>query len=185
MIFIPTRLAGAFILEPEKQEDDRGFFARTWCQRELEAHGLNPRLVQCSISFNKKKGTLRGLHFQSAPHEEAKLVRCTMGAIYDVILDLRGHSPTFKEHVAVVLSAENRKMLYVPEGLAHGFQTLEDHTEVFYQMSEFYVPASAGGVRWDDPAFGIQWPAADRIISERDRSYPDFVASPAWNCEHQ
>ncbi len=185
MIFIPTRLAGAFILEPEKQEDDRGFFARTWCQREFEAHGLNPRLVQCSISFNKKKGTLRGLHFQSAPHEEAKLVRCTMGAIYDVILDLRGHSPTFKEHVAVVLSAENRKMLYVPEGLAHGFQTLEDHTEVFYQMSEFYVPAPVGGVRWDDPAFGIQWPAADRIISERDRSYPDFVASLAWNREHQ
>lgn len=184
VIFVPTRLAGAFILEPEKQDDERGFFARTWCQREFEAHGLNPRLVQCSISFNKKKGTLRGLHFQAPPHEEAKLVRCTMGAIYDVILDLRGHSPTFKQHVAVVLSAENRRMLYVPEGLAHGFQTLEDHTEVFYQMSEFYVPGSAGGVRWDDPAFGIQWPAADRIISERDRSYPNFVATPALNRQH-
>ena len=185
MIFIPTRLKGAFILEPEKQEDERGFFARIWCQREFEVHGLNPRLVQCSISFNKKKGTLRGMHFQSAPHEEAKLVRCTMGAIYDVILDLRPHSPTFKEHVAVVLSAENRKMLYMSEGLAHGFQTLEDHTEVLYQMSESYVPASARGVRWDDPAFGIQWPAADRIISERDRSYPNFVVTPAWNREHR
>ena len=174
MIFIPTRLKGAFILEPEKQEDERGFFARIWCQREFEVHGLNPRLVQCSISFNKKKGTLRGIHFQSAPHEEAKLVRCTMGAIYDVILDLRPHSPTFKEHVAVVLSAENRKMLYLSEGLAHGFQTLEDHTEVFYQMSETYHPESATGVRWNDPDFGIEWPQGERTIAPRDQEYPDF-----------
>lgn len=177
MIFSETRLPGVFIIDPERQEDARGFFARIWCQREFEAHRLNPRLVQCSISFNKTKGTLRGMHFQSAPHEETKLVRCTMGAIYDVILDLRSHSPTFKEHIAVVLSADNRKTVYVPEGVAHGFQTLEGHTEVFYQMTEFHVPASARGVRWDDPAFGISWPAAERIISERDRSYPDFVAT--------
>ena len=175
MVFTATKLAGAFIIDLERHEDQRGFFARTWCQREFEARRLNPRLVQCNISFNKKKGTLRGIHFQSPPHEEAKLVRCTMGAIHDVILDLRPHSPTFKEHVAVVLSAENRTMIYVPEGVAHGFQTLEDHTEVFYQMSEFDAPGSELGVRWDDPAFGIQWPVAERTISERDRSYPDFV----------
>lgn len=181
MIFTETKLPGAFILDLEPREDDRGFFARVWCQREFQAHRLNPRLVQCSISFNERKGTLRGMHFQSAPYEEAKLVRCTMGAIYDVILDLRPHSPTFKEHVAVVLSAESRKMVYVPEGLAHGFQTLEDRTEVFYQMSEFHAPASVRGVRWDDPAFRIPWPAAERIISQRDRSYPDFVVPSARN----
>ncbi len=175
MVFTATKLAGAFIIDVERREDQRGFFARTWCQREFEARRLSPRLVQCSISFNKKKGTLRGMHLQSPPHEEAKLVRCTMGAIHDVILDLRPDSPTFGEHVAVALSAENRTTIYVPEGVAHGFQTLEDHTEVFYQMSEFYVPGSERGVRWDDPAFGIPWPAAERTISERDRSYPDFV----------
>jgi dTDP-4-dehydrorhamnose 3,5-epimerase len=185
MIFTETRLPGAFIIDLHRQEDERGFFARVWCQREFEAHRLNPRLVQCSVSFNKKKGTLRGMHFQFPPHEEAKLVRCPMGAIYDVILDLRPHSPTFTEHVGVVLSAENHKMVYVPEGVAHGFQTLEDNTEVFYQMSEFYAPASARGVRWDDPAFGIPWPAAERIISERDRRYPDFVVTPALNRAHR
>ncbi len=175
MVFTATKLAGAFIINVERHEDPRGFFARTWCQREFEARRLNPRLVQCNISFNKKKGTLRGMHLQSPPHEEAKLVRWTMGAIHDVILDLRPDSPTLGEYVAVVLSAENRTMIYVPEGVAHGFQTLEDHTEVFYQMSEFYVPGSERGVRWDDPAFRIPWPAAERTISERDRSYPDFV----------
>lgn len=180
MIFAETKIPGVCIIDLERREDDRGFFARVWCQREFQEHRLNPRLVQCSISFNEKKGTLRGMHFQTAPHEEAKLVRCTMGSIYDVILDLRPSSPTFKEHVAVVLSAENRKMVYAPEGLAHGFQTLEDRTEVFYQMSQCYVPASGGGVRWDDPAFGIPWPAAERIISERDRSYPDFGVPSAW-----
>ena len=174
MIFTETRIPGAFLIEPEPLEDERGFFARTWCQREFKAQGLSPQLVQCSISFNKKKGTLRGMHYQAAPHEEAKLVRCTKGAIYDVILDLRPWSPTFKQHVAVVLSAQNRKMLYVPEGVAHGFQTLEDETEVFYQMSEFYTPEWARGVRWDDPAFDIPWPADARVIAARDRSYSDY-----------
>lgn len=174
MRFTETKLRGAFIIEPEPIEDERGFFARTWCRREFEAHGLNPQLVQCNISLNKKKGTLRGMHYQEAPHEEAKLVRCTRGAIYDVIIDLRPSSPTFKEWVPVVLTAESRCMLYVPEGFAHGFQTLEDSTEVFYQMSEFYVPECAKGVRWDDAAFNIEWPADKRIVSARDRQYPDF-----------
>jgi dTDP-4-dehydrorhamnose 3,5-epimerase len=177
VIFIETKLKGVFIIEPEAFEDDRGFFARIWCQQEFATHRLNPRLVQCNISFNRKRGTLRGMHYQAAPHEEAKLVRCTMGGIYDVIIDLRANSPTFKQHIAVVLTAQNYIMLYVPEGFAHGFQTLEDNTEVLYQMSAFYAPASARGVRWNDPAFGIQWPPAERIISERDRTYPDFPSS--------
>jgi dTDP-4-dehydrorhamnose 3,5-epimerase len=174
MIFIDTSIPGAFVVEPEAVEDERGFFARTWCQREFEARGLNPRLVQCGISFNKKRGTLRGMHYQIKPCEEAKLVRCTWGAIYDVVIDLRPDSPTFKRWLAMELTAENRRMLYVPEGFAHGFQTLEDNTEVFYQMSEFYAPECARGVRWDDPAFDIPWPAGELIISSRDRSYPDF-----------
>lgn len=174
MIFTETPLKGAFIIEPERHEHSRGFFARTWCQREAEAHGLNPRLVQCSICVNTRKGPLRGLHYQVPPYEEAKHIRCTRGSIYDVIVDLRPDSPTFRQYTAVVLTADNREMLYVPEGFAHGLQTLEDSTEVFYQMSEFYAPECAGGVRWDDPAFGIEWPAADRVISERDRSYPNF-----------
>ncbi len=176
MIFTETKLAGAYIIEPERLEDERGFFARTWCQREFEVHGLNPRLVQCSISFNKKKGTLRGMHYQVAPHEEAKLVRCTSGAIYDVIIDLRLNSPTFKQWLAVELTADNRCMLYIPEGFAHGFQTLDHNTEVFYQMSEFYAGESAKGVRWDDPAFGIEWTEDTRIISARDQEYPDFLS---------
>lgn len=163
------------MIEPERLEDERGFFARAWCQREFESHGLSPRLVQCDISFNTKKGTLRGMHYQVAPHEEAKLVRCTMGAIYDVIINLRPDLPTFKQWVAVELTANNRRMLYVPEGFAHGFQTLVDHTEVSYQMTEFYHPESARGVRWDDPAFAIEWPLADPILSEKDRTYPDFT----------
>ncbi|MDQ3604623.1 MAG: dTDP-4-dehydrorhamnose 3,5-epimerase [Gemmatimonadota bacterium] len=174
MIFTGTRLQGAFIIEPERIGDERGFFARTWCEREFRMHGLNPRLVQCNVSFNRKKGTLRGMHYQAEPHGEAKLVRCTMGSIYDVIIDTRPESSTFRQWIAVELTAENRKMLYVPEGFAHGFQSLEDETEVFYQMSEFYVADSAHGVRWDDPAIGIKWPEAERIISERDAGYPDF-----------
>ena len=174
MIFTETKLKGAFSIQPERLEDQRGFFARTWCQQEFEAHGLNPCLVQCSISFNKKKGTLRGMHYQAAPSEEAKLVRCTSGAIYDVIIDLRADSRTFTQYVAVVLTAENRTMLYIPEGFAHGFQTLEANTEVLYQMSEFYVPEDARGVRWNDPAFGVEWPPDERIIIERDQNYPDF-----------
>jgi dTDP-4-dehydrorhamnose 3,5-epimerase len=131
VIFTPTILKGAFTIDPERREDFRGFFARTWCQQEFAAHGLNPRLVQCNLSFNKKKGTLRGMHYQVAPYEEDKLVRCTMGAIYDVIIDLRLESPTFKQHIGIVLTAENRRILYVPKGFAHGFQTLEDNTEDF------------------------------------------------------
>jgi dTDP-4-dehydrorhamnose 3,5-epimerase len=174
--FAPTPLAGAYVVDPEPQNDNRGFFARTWCQKEFAEHGLNPRLVQCNISFNVRKGTWRGLHYQAAPHEEAKLVKCTAGAICDVIVDLRPDSPTFKKHVAVTLSASNRKMLYVPEKFAHGFLTLEDDTEVFYQMSEFYSPDSARGYRWNDPSFGIRLPLEVTVISERDRNYPDFRA---------
>jgi len=174
MRFTQTQLKGAFIIEPEKLEDERGFFARSWCHREAEPYGIHPEWVQCNISFNRKKGTLRGLHYQAAPFEEAKLVRCTMGAIYDVIVDLRRSAATAKQWIGVELTAQNRRMLYIPEGLAHGFLTLEDNSEVFYQMSEFYHPEAARGVRWDDPAFGIQWPAGVDIISDRDRSYPNF-----------
>jgi len=172
MIFAETKLPGVFLIEPERLEDGRGFFARTWCQREFEAHGLNPRLVQCSISYNKKKGTLRGMHYQVAPYEEAKLVRCTMGAIYDVIIDMRPDSLTFKQWVAIELTAENRKMLYVPEGIAHGFQTMVDNTEVFYQMSEFYHPECTQGVRWNDPTFDVNWPLPVNVIAEKDNAYP-------------
>ena len=176
MIFHETKLKDAIIVEPEKRKDERGFFARTFDEGEFEVHGLNPRVVQCNISFNKKNGTLRGMHYQVSPYAEAKLVRCTMGAMYDVIIDLRRDSPNFKQWLAVELTAENRKMIYVPEGLAHGFQTLMDDTEVCYQMSEFYHPESSRGVRWDDPAFGIEWPLAERILSMRDRRYPNFEA---------
>jgi dTDP-4-dehydrorhamnose 3,5-epimerase len=175
VIFTETELKGAFIIEPERLEDERGFFARTFCAMEFEAHGLNPRLVQCSISFNTKRGTLRGMHYQVPPHAEAKLVRCTMGAIYDVIIDLRRESSTFKQWLATELTAETRRMLYVPNGFAHGFQTLEDNTEVYYQMSEFYHPEYARGIRWDDPVFGIEWPLVAPILSEKDQGYPDLV----------
>jgi dTDP-4-dehydrorhamnose 3,5-epimerase len=172
VIFTETRLKGAFAIELERLEDERGFFARTWCQQEAEAVGLKPHWVQCNISYNRVKGTLRGMHYQAAPHEEAKLIRCTMGAIYDVIIDLRPESPTCQQHIGMVLSAQNRRTLYVPEGFAHGFLTLDDNTEVFYQMSEFYAPECARGVRWNDPAFGIEWPAEVQVISDRDSSYP-------------
>ncbi|MBM4423651.1 MAG: dTDP-4-dehydrorhamnose 3,5-epimerase [Chloroflexi bacterium] len=175
MIFRKTKLSGVFIVEPELLTDERGFFARTWCRDEFAAHGLNPRLAQCNISFNKKAGTLRGMHYQIAPYEEAKLVRCTRGAIYDVVIDLRPDSETFKHWLAVELTAENRRALYIPESFAHGFQTLVDNTEVFYQMSEFYHPEAARGVRWDDPAFGIVWPEAERDISDKDRRWPLFT----------
>ena len=174
MIFTETPLKGAFLIDPERREDERGFFARTWCQREFEAQGLKTTWVQCNISFNQKKGTLRGMHYQAPPYSETKLVRCTEGAIYDVILDLRPDSPSFKRWIAVELTADNRRMLFIPEGFAHGFQTLVDSTEVFYQISAFYAPAYVRGVRWDDPAFGIAWPPDERTISERDRNYPGF-----------
>jgi len=174
MKFVETELKGAFIVGPELLEDERGFFARTWCRKEFEQHGLNPNMVQCNISFNRKKGTLRGMHYQASPFEEAKLVRCTMGVIYDIIIDLRPDSKTFIDWIAVELSAENRKMIYIPEGFAHGFQTLENDTEVFYQMSEFYVPEYARGVRWNDPKFKIEWPGDIRIISAKDKNFDDF-----------
>ena len=175
MIFTETKLSGAYIIEPEKAEDERGFFARTFCRNEFEAHGLSPTFVQCNVSFNARKGTLRGMHFQQRPHEEAKLVRCTRGAIYDVIVDIRKDSPTCKRWIAVELSAENRRMLYVPQGCAHGFQTLDDNCEVFYQMSEFFDPDLTRGIRWNDPALGIHWPLAQLTISPRDAQYPDIV----------
>jgi len=174
MIFIETKLQGTFIIQPERLEDERGFFARTWCKREFAAQELDTKLVQCNVSFNKKYGTLRGMHHQVAPHEEAKLVRCTMGAIYDVIIDLRPNSPTFKDWVSIELTAENRKMIYIPEGFSHGFMTLKDNTEVFYQMSEFYAPECARGIRWNDPAFDIIWPEGITVMSEKDKQYPDF-----------
>jgi dTDP-4-dehydrorhamnose 3,5-epimerase len=174
MIFRETKLSAAFIIEPEKFEDDRGFFARSWSQREFEASGLDSHLAECNISFNKKKGTLRGMHYQASPHGQVKIVRCTMGSIYDIVIDLRNTSPTFKQWVGVELTATNRRMLYVPKDFAHGLQTLEDDTEVFYQMSSVFVPESGRGVRWDDPAFGIAWPEAERVIVARDRQYPDF-----------
>ena len=176
MIFTETKLRGAFLIELEKHADERGFFARTFCREAFEAHGLNSRVVQCNVSFNRRKGTLRGMHFQIAPFAEAKLVRCTLGSIHDVIIDLRPASPTFKQHFAVELSAENRKMLYIPEEFAHGFQTLKDDTEVFYQMSQSYSAEHARGVRWNDPAFGIDWPAGVRTIIERDQNYPNFLS---------
>lgn len=173
MIFKETDLEGAYIVELEAIEDNRGFFARSFCRKEFEKYGLNPNIVQCNISYNKKKGTLRGMHYQVKPHEEAKIVSCVKGSIYDVIIDLRPDSPTRCHWFAVELSAENFKMLYIPEAFAHGFQTLEDNTVVFYQMSEFYHPECAMGVRWDDPAFNIEWPDDARIITVKDLRYPD------------
>lgn len=174
MIFNKTTIKGVYIIEPERLEDERGFFARTFCQKEFEANGLNPRLVQCSISYNKFKGTLRGMHYQVAPMAEAKLVRCTRGAIYDVTVDLRYDSSTYCRWMAMELNADNHRMLYIPEGFAHGFQTLEDNTEVFYQMSEFYTSEYAQGFRYDDPVFGIKWPLKTVIISEKDKKYQNI-----------
>ena len=175
MVFTETKLKGAFIIDLDKHEDERGFFARTFCVEEFQARGLNARLIQCSVSFNRKRGTLRGMHWQESLQAECKLVRATHGAIHDVIIDLRRGSPTFKQHVAVELTAENRRQVYVPEGFAHGFQTLADETEIFYQMSAAYAPGLTRGLRWNDPAFGITWPdVGQRILNERDASYPDF-----------
>jgi len=174
MFFVETKLKGAFIIEPERLSDERGFFARTWCKRELNDFGLNANMAQCNISFNRKKGTLRGMHYQIAPKQEVKLVRCTAGAIYDVIIDLRPSSVTFKKWFAIELTAENRKILYVPEAFSHGFLTLSENTEVFYQMSEFYAPECARGIRWNDPFFGVVWPDEIALISDKDKTYPDF-----------
>lgn len=175
MRFAETPIPGAFVVEAEPRADERGFFARTWCREEFETRGLEPRLAQCSVSYNRHAGTLRGMHYQKAPHAEAKLVRCTVGAVYDVLVDLRPDSPAYLHWFGAELTAANRRGLYVPVGVAHGFQTLADDTEVFYQISEPYHPELAGGVRWDDPALGIRWPLADPILSPRDRSFPDLV----------
>jgi dTDP-4-dehydrorhamnose 3,5-epimerase len=174
MKFTSLPLAGAFLIAPEPREDARGFFARAFCREEFAQHGLNPHLEQCNISFNWKKGTLRGMHYQTAPYAEVKLVRCTRGAIYDVIVDIRPHSSTFKKWAGFELTAENRQMLYVPEGFAHGYQTLEDSSEVFYQVSASYAPQHAKEVRWNDPAFGIRWPVEVTAISEKDKNCSDF-----------
>jgi dTDP-4-dehydrorhamnose 3,5-epimerase len=175
VIFSPTVLEGAFILELDRRNDDRGYFARTWCQREFEQLGLNSSLVQCSVSYSRRRQTLRGMHWQASPHGEVKIVRCTRGAIWDVIIDLRPESPTYMSHLGVELTADSERALYIPEGMAHGFVTLADATEVFYQMSEFHEPASARGVRWNDPAFDIGWPVSTPILHPRDAQYPDYV----------
>ena len=176
MIFLETSLQGAYVIEVEKREDERGFFARSWCVREFAAKGLDPHLVQCNVSFNKRKGTLRGLHYQIPPHAEVKLVRCTKGSFFDVIVDLRKDSPTFLKWVGVELTASNHRMLYIPKLFAHGFQTLEDNTEIFYQMSEFYEPAASKGLRWNDPRLGISWPDIGGVMSQKDQAYPDLEA---------
>lgn len=175
MKFTETGLRGAYLVEPEPAEDERGFFARVFCQREFAARGLDPVVAQCNVSFNRGRGTVRGLHYQAAPNAEAKLVRCTMGAIYDVIVDIRRDSPTYGRWWGVELGARDGRMLYVPKGFAHGFQTLQDDTEVFYQMSAFYAPETARGIRWNDPVLAIGWPLETSAISERDRRYPDFA----------
>ena len=174
MIFSETKLQGVMEVKPERLPDERGFFARTWCQKEFEAQGLNPVLVQCGLSFNTHKGTLRGMHYQAEPHAEAKLIRCTRGAVYDVVIDLRPRSTTYKQWIAVTLTADQGNMIYVPVGCAHGFLSLVDGSEVFYQMSEFFNAESARGVRWNDSAFQIAWPAPVKVISSRDQNYPDF-----------
>ena len=177
MKFLPTPLAGAYLIELEQLDDERGFFARSFCQNEFKAHGLDPVVAQCNVSFNRRRGTLRGLHYQAAPHAEAKLVRCTRGAVWDVIVDLRKGSLTVRQWHAAELTADNRRALYIPDGFAHGFQTLADDSEVLYQMSEFYHPESARGVRWDDPTLAIRWPLKEPVMSPRDREFPALDAS--------
>ena len=175
MIFNQTKLDGAYIIDLDRHEDERGFFARTWCHQEFSDHGLNADIAQTSISFNKHAGTLRGMHFQIEPYEETKLVRCTRGALHDVIIDLRTGSPNYKQWTAVELSADNYRMLYIPAGFAHGFITLEDNTEATYMISDPYVPDSASGIRWDDLAFDVKWPRAIEVISDRDLEWPDYT----------
>jgi dTDP-4-dehydrorhamnose 3,5-epimerase len=173
--FVETQVGGVVVVEPDLHEDVRGFFTRTWSTREFRDHGCDPNVVECNVSFNRAAGTLRGLHFQVAPHAQPKLVRCTSGAIWDVAVDLRTDSPTFMRHVGIELTARNHRQLFIPAGCAHGFITLEDDSEVFYQMSAAYEASSARGVRWNDPAFGIRWPRPVSVILDRDNSYPDFT----------
>lgn len=174
MILTPTEIAGVYMVELEPHPDERGFFARTWCRREFERHGLDARLAQCNISYNQRRATLRGMHYQALPHPESKLIRCTQGAIYDVALDLRPEQSSYRKWIGIELSAQNRRALYVPAGCAHGFQSLTDGSEVLYHMSEFYQPDLARGVRWNDPSFAIAWPLPDPILSARDAGYPDY-----------
>jgi dTDP-4-dehydrorhamnose 3,5-epimerase len=175
VIFKETPLPGAYVIELEKREDDRGFFARAWCQNEFEEHGLNTRLVQCNLSYNHKSGTLRGMHFQAPPKSEVKLIRCTRGAVWDVIVDLRRNSWTYKHSYGEELTSDNRKMMYVPEEFAHGYITLVPDTETFYQVTEFYSPDHERGIRWNDPAIGIEWPDIEvSVVSEKDAAFPDF-----------
>jgi dTDP-4-dehydrorhamnose 3,5-epimerase len=176
MVFVETELKGAFLIRLDKIEDERGFNARLWCAGEFEAHGLMPRVVQTNIIYNRRKGTLRGLHYQEPPFAECKLFRCIKGAMHDVIIDLRRESPTYRKSLAVELSAARYELLYVPERFAQGFQTLEDDTELIYQVSQFYTPASGHGIRYDDPAFSIEWPLDVSVISAQDRAWPDFDA---------
>lgn len=178
MLFTPTDVRDAYIIDLEPIEDARGFFARAWDEIELAEHGLETRIAQCNVSFNRRAGTVRGLHFQRAPADEVKLIRCTSGALCDVIVDLRPESSTFTRWAGFELTAQNKRMLYVPRGFAHGFQTLVDGTEAFYMASEFYTPSAEGGVRWNDPAFGIEWPLEPTEISDKDASWPDFEGSP-------
>ena len=179
MRFLPLRIDGAFVVEVEPHIDERGLFARTWCRDEFAEHGLASELAQCSISRNPLAGTLRGLHFQTPPHEEAKLVRCTRGRVFDVVVDLRPASPTHRSWLGIELDAASASAVYVPEGCAHGFQTLLPDSELLYSMSHRYVPEASSGVRWDDPAFAIEWPEAGvRTISERDRSWPGYQPEP-------
>lgn len=174
LTFGKTPLEGVWVIDAEIIPDERGFFARTWSLQEFRDRGLETRIVQCSASYNRLKGTLRGLHFQIAPHAEAKIVRCTRGSVFDVAVDLRRSSPTYRKWWGVELSSQNRRMLYIPENCAHGFLSLEDDTEVHYQISAPYRPEAARGVRWNDPAIGIVWPAEPVVMNERDRDYPDF-----------
>jgi dTDP-4-dehydrorhamnose 3,5-epimerase len=172
MIFLETALQGAYIIELERREDDRGFFARAFCQKEFDAHGLKPIIAQANIASNRRKGTLRGMHFQYPPAAETKLVRCTRGAIVDIIVDLRPESPTYLRHIAVELNADNQRALYVPERFAHGYQVLRDDTDTSYQVGEFYAPGFEGGLRHDDPRLGLNWPLAVTAISDKDRVWP-------------
>ncbi len=174
MLFSETKLAGAFLINLERREDHRGFFARVWCKEEFAAHGLNPNLAQSNVGFSKRKGTLRGMHFQTQPYAECKLIRCTMGRVVDIIIDLRPSSSTHKQWFSTELSAGNRTMLYVPEGFAHGYLTLDDNTELMYQSTQVYAPKHATGVCYDDPAFGIVWPATIEVISDADRNWPTY-----------
>lgn len=174
MRFTETPLAGAFIIDPDPIQDERGFFARTWSQPDFERHGLDPTVLQCNLAWNKTKGTLRGMHFQADPHAEIKIVRCSRGRLLDVIVDLRRDSATYCRSFPIELSADSRRMLYIPKGFAHGYITLEDDVEAYYHVSAPYSPAHATGVRWNDPAFGIVWPLAPTVISEKDRLWPDF-----------